>query len=87
MISAAVNEPNPFMSMEMDAARYYDFIAQTMQMKKDGDDDEEDEAAAEFKAAVGETMVVVGDMFSRMSFQVYFTEHGVEFPSTMELAE
>ena len=87
MISAAVNEPNPFMSMEMDAARYYDFIAQTMQMEKDGDDDEEDEAAAEFKAAVGETMVVVGDMFSRMSFQVYFTEHGVEFPSTMELAE
>ena len=87
MLSAAVNEPNPFMSMEMDAARYYDFIAQTMQMGKDGDDDEEDEAAAELKAAVGETMVVVGDMFSRMTFQVEFSERGVEFPSTIELAE
>ena len=54
---------------------------------EDGDDDEEDEAAAEIKAAMSEIMVVVGDMFSRMTFQVYFTEHGVEFPTTIELAE
>jgi len=87
MMSAAVNEPHPFMSMEMDSTRYYEFIGQTMQMEKDGDDDEEDEAAAEIKAAMSETMVAVGDMFSRMTFQVYFTEHGVEFPSTIELAE
>ena len=87
MMSAAVNEPHPFMSMEMDSTRYYEFIGQTMQMEKDGDDDEEDEAAAEIKAAMSEIMVAVGDMFSRMTFQVYFTEHGVEFPSTIELAE
>lgn len=87
MMSAAVNEPHPFMSMEMDSTRYYEFIGQTMQMEKDGDDDEEDEAAAEIKAAMSEIMVAVGDMFSRMTFQVYFTEHGVEFPSTIELAD
>ena len=86
-MSAAVNEPHPFMSMEMDSTRYYEFIGQTMQMEKDGDDDEEDEAAAEIKAAMSEIMVAVGDMFSRMTFQVYFTEHGVEFPSTIELAD
>ena len=87
MMSAAVNEPHPFMSMEMDSTRYYEFIGQIMQMEKDGDDDEEDEAAAEIKAAMSEIMVAVGDMFSRMTFQVYFTEHGVEFPSTIELAD
>jgi hypothetical protein len=83
MLSATVNEPHPFMSMEMDAARYYDFIAQTMKL----DDDEEDKMPAELKEAIGEIMVVVGDMFSRMTFQVQFTERGIEFPSTIELAE
>ena len=87
MLSAAVNEPNPFMSMEMDAARYYDYIAQTMIMERDEDDDEEDKTSPELQAAVAETLVVVGDMFSRMSFQVEFTERGVEFPSTIELTE
>ena len=71
------------MSMEMDATRYYDFIAQTMLIE----DDEEDEPPVELKAAIGEVMVVVGDMFSRMTFQVEFTERGIEFPSTIELAE
>ena len=87
MLSAAINEPNPFMSMEMDAARYYDFIAQTMKMEGDGDDEEEDETPAELADAIGELMTVVGDMFSRMAFQVEFTERGVEFPTTIELAE
>jgi hypothetical protein len=83
MLSATVNEPHPFMSMEMDAARYYDFIAQTMKL----DDDEEDKMPAELKEAIGEIMVVVGDMFSRMTFQVQFTQRGIEFPSTIEIAE
>ncbi len=83
MLSAAIIEPHPFMSMEMDAARYYDFIAKAMVIE----DDEEDETPAELKAAIGEILVVVGDMFSRMTFQVEFTERGIEFPSTIELAK
>lgn len=83
MLSAAINEPHPFMSMEMDASRYYEFIAKTMDIK----DDEEDETPPELKAAIGEIMAVVGDMFSRMNFQIEFTGRGVEFPSTIELAE
>jgi len=92
MMTAAINEPHPFMSMEMDSARYYDFIGQTMLIEDDeegeeGEEGEKDPTSAEIKAAMREIMVVVGDMFSRMTFQVYFTEHGVEFPSTIELAE
>jgi hypothetical protein len=77
------------MSMETDAARYYDFIAQTMLIEDDadGEEGEEDPSSAEIKAAVSEVMVAVGDMFSRMKFQVEFTESGIEFPSTIELAE
>ena len=83
MLSAAINEPHPFMSMEMDTARYYDFMAKTMVVE----DDEEDQTPPELKAAIGEIMVVVGDMFSRMTFQVEFTGRGIEFPSTIELSD
>ena len=83
MLSAAINEPHPFLSMEIDADRYYDFIANTMVVE----DDEEDQTPPELKAAISEIMVVVGDMFSRMAFQVEFTERGIEFPSTMELSD
>jgi hypothetical protein len=83
MLSAAINDPHPFMSVEMDAARYYDFIAKAMAMDHDGDD----ETPPELKAAIGEMMVVIGDMISRMTFQTVFTPRGVEFPSTVELAE
>ena len=69
--------------MEMDAARYYEFIAKVMEMPGE----EEDETPQEFKEAIGELTVLVGDMFSRMDLQIVFTERGVEFPSTIELAE
>jgi len=85
MLSAAINEPNPFMSLEMDAARYYDFIAETMVLKED--DENEDPTPPELKAAIADLMTVIGDMFSRMTFQVEFTGRGVEFPSTIVLAE
>ena len=83
MLFAAIVEPHPFMSMEMDTARYYEFIAKAM----DIDDDEEDPTPPELKAAIGDILDVVGDMFSRMSFQVEFTERGVEFPTNIVLSE
>lgn len=83
MLSAAIIEPHPFMSMEMDVARYYDFVANSMVIE----DDEEDTTASEIKAAMSEVTAVVGKIFSRMKFRVEFTERGVEFPGTIELSE
>lgn len=83
MLAAPINDPHPFVSMEMDAARYYDFIAQTMVLEED----DEDETPPELKAAIAELMTVIGDMFSRMTFQVEFTERGIEFPSTIVLSD
>jgi len=83
MLSAAINDPHPFVSVEIDAARYYDFIAKTMVIE----DDEKDATPPELKAAIGEVMVAIGNMFSRMTFQIEFTERGMEFPSTIELSD
>lgn len=83
MLSAEINEPHPFMSMEMDTARYYDFIAKSMVME----DDEDDQLPPELEAAFGDMMAVSGKLFSRMTFQVEFTERGIEFPSTVELSD
>ena len=82
MFTAAINEPHPFMSMEMDASRYYDFVANSMLIE----DDEEDKTPPEFKAAISEITGVVGKLFSRMKFRIEFTERGVEFPATVELS-
>ena len=83
MLSAAVNEPHPFASMEMDAARYYDFISKTMVIQDEG----EEPTPEELKAAIGETMVAFGEVFSRMTVRVEFTERGIEIPSIIELSE
>ena len=83
MLAAPINDPHPFVSMEMNAARYYDFIAQTMVLEED----DEDETPPELKAAIAELMTVIGNMFSRMTFQVEFTERGIEFPSTIVLSD
>jgi hypothetical protein len=83
MLTAAISEPTPFMSMEMDAARYYDFIAQAVALEDDG----EDPTPPELKAAISEMIGVVGDMFSRMTIEIKFTERGVEFPSTIVLSD
>ncbi len=83
MLTAAISEPTPFMSMEMDAARYYDFIAQAVALE----DDEENPTPPELKAAISEMIGVVGNMFSRMTIEVEFTERGVEFPSTVVMSD
>lgn len=85
MLAAAISKPHPFVSMEMDAAQYYELIAETMVFEED--DDEENPTPPELKAAIAELMTVLGDMFSRMTFQVEFTERGIEFPSTIVLSE
>jgi hypothetical protein len=83
MLTAAFSDPTPFMNMEMDAARYYDFIAQAVALE----DDEENPTSPELKAAISEMMGVVGNMFSRMTIEIEFTERGVEFPTTILLSD
>ena len=83
MLSADISSPHPFASMEMDAKRYYNLMAETMVLEED----DEDPTPPELKESIANLMTVVGDMFSRMTFQVNFTERGVEIPSTVVLSD
>jgi hypothetical protein len=83
MLSAAIVTPHPFMSVEMDSARYYDFIAESVVLE----DAEDDETPPELREAIAEVTRAAGELFSRMTFRVEFTERGIEFPSTIVLSE
>jgi hypothetical protein len=81
MLGADPNDPSPFISTDMDAARYYGFVGDAMTL---GDNDDQ---SADVIRAQSEVMKTFQKMFSRISFDVLFTERGVEMPSAMELAD
>lgn len=81
MLSAAPAEPPPFMSLDMDAGRYYGFIGDAMNLTDAA------EQPPELVKAQGDVMQTFAKMFSRIHFDVLFTERGVEMPSTVQLAD
>ena len=83
MLAAAPSQPSPFMSMNMDAGRYYSFLGEAMSVTRDDDD----ETSAEVARATSEMMSTFGRIFSRIIVDVNFTERGIEIPSTVLLAD
>jgi len=74
--------PAPFMSMSMDAERYYAVIAESMSQN----DDDEDVPEA-VRDALRDAMLVGGSMYERMLFDIRFTERGVELGGRMLLSD
>ncbi|MBN1240286.1 MAG: hypothetical protein JXB36_17415, partial [Gammaproteobacteria bacterium] len=85
MLKAGFEEPPPFMSMDVDAGRYYGFLGDVMTSTDMSDSGEE--VSAEVAQATGDLMRSFESMFERVSFDVQFTERGIEMPSTMVLAD
>lgn len=83
MLAASVIDPAPFMTFEMDAARYYSFLSDAMLAGRGG----ELESMPELQKASQEMLDAVAKSVSRMSMSVDFTEHGIEFNSTVDLAQ
>ena len=81
MLGAASKQPPPFMSMNMDAGRYYSLIGDVTAASTDSS------GIPEVAKANAEIMTLMGQMFDRISFGVEFTENGIEIPSTMELKD
>lgn len=81
MLQADVNEPSPFVTFEMDAARYYSFISDAMMS---GDDLG---SMPEIRDATQAMLDAVSKSISRMSLAVDFSEHGIEIDSTVTLTE
>ncbi len=82
MLNAKAGDPPPFFSMDMDAERYYSFIADASAMQRD-----DDETPPEVTQAVSELMGSMGDLFERMSLTINFTDRGIEMPSEVTLAK
>ena len=81
MLGAGSKQPPPFMSMSMDAGRYYSLIGDVTAASTDSSE------IPEVAKANAEIMTLMGQMFDRISFDVEFTENGIEIPSTMELKD
>lgn len=84
MLAAPPAEPSPFMSLDMDARAYYRFIGDVAMQPGP---DEEEETSPEVREAVGRTMTALAETIDRIAFDTYFTARGIEFPSTVELAD
>jgi hypothetical protein len=67
--------------MNMDAGRYYGFIGDAMTLRNTDDEPQEVTRAA------SDVMKALEGLFSRIAFDIEFTEHGVEMPSALELAD
>jgi len=85
MLVADSTEPAPFMSMNMDAARYYSMVGEAMSQEPASD--EEDQMPKAIRDAVRDVMILSGSMYERMSVEVQFTARGVEINSVMKLSD
>jgi hypothetical protein len=81
MLGARSKEPPPFLSMNMDAERYYGFIGDAMSFN------DSDGKSPEVTKATADVMKALENMFSQITFDINFTQHGVEIPSTLELSD
>ncbi len=83
LLGASSADPAPFMSMSVDAERYYGFIGDAMML----DDSGEDGLSPEGRAAMRDMMVAFGELYDRLVMDVHFTNRGVEFDTTVTLGD
>ena len=80
-VSCGQSEPSAFMTFDMDAARYYEFIGDAMMA------DEDLQSQPELQESVQAMFAAIQDGVSRVSITVDFTEHGIELNSTVSLTQ
>ncbi len=85
MLIADSIEPAPFMSMNIDAARYYSLVGEAMSQEPASD--EEEQMPKAIRDAVRDVMILSGSIYERMSVDVQFTARGVEINSVMKLSD
>ena len=85
MLVATSADPAPFMSMNMDSARYYAMIGDSMAQDLANDDGEELPRAVQ--EAMRDVMLLSGSIYERMSVDVQFTRRGIEINGRMTLGD
>jgi hypothetical protein len=84
-LQAASGKPPPFMSMTMDAARYYAMMGEVMMKEQPGDGD--NEMSSEMRKSLSDVMRLSGSIYERMAVDVHLTARGVEIDAHMTLAD
>jgi hypothetical protein len=89
LLAASAGDPPPFFSIKMDAARYYDLMADAMTVENTGEQESVDpsDMPPEFRTAIGDVIGELGKIMDRISVDVYLTEKGIEIPTTITLVE
>ncbi|MCH9693843.1 MAG: hypothetical protein K0U72_04980 [Gammaproteobacteria bacterium] len=85
MLLADSSDPAPFMSISLDAQRYYALIGEAMMQDESDSDGTPMPLAA--REAMRDAMTATGSLYDRMSVDVRFTERGVEIDSRTTLAD
>jgi hypothetical protein len=89
MLAASAGDPPPFFSVNMDAARYYNLVAEGMMVENPDQQENVDPSGMppEFKNKIGDVVKELGKIMNRISVDFYFTEKGMEIPTTVTLVE
>jgi len=77
--------PAPFMSISIDARRYYELIAEAMANAEP--EESEQEMSQEYRDAMRDIMILSGSFYDRMKADVRFTNRGLEFNGAVTLGE
>jgi len=84
MLSARAEANGTFFNFSMDAARYYTFVAEAMEMQEP---DADAPMSPEFRKAMQDIMLAIADIYARMSADVRFTDQGIVIDSVITLAD
>ena len=85
MLEADMVSTKPFMSISLDAKRYYDFVAQAVMQAEESE--EQDPTPVEVREAMRDVMLSSGSIYDRMSSRVYLTSRGIEVTTQMTLLD
>jgi len=83
MLGGPIDERPPFMSVAIDAKRYYSFVRDAMAAGNDGDK----APPVAVREAMQDAMQAVSSMYERMVMDIRFTSRGVEMDGTVTVAD
>lgn len=87
VLTADGAEPPPVMAGSLDAKRYYEAMADDMNMFAPPSDEDADDLSPAAKAALSDSMRVLAELYDRQTVEVRFTDKGVEVESRLTFQE
>jgi len=85
LLVADAADPTPFISMNMESARYYSMMGEAM--LQESSDEEQEKMPKAVRDAMRNGIMLSGSLYERMSVEVLFTERGIEIAGRMKLSD